>query len=129
MKTREGGKMSANAERKHTPWLKAFITVAAIFALASTAFILILGDTGTAPYANCTVFFYDAATNEELQEPETLPGTEGSTAYKYVDDIEGYTFDHYVVNDGAPQNTESPIQVELKTHETLRLYYTKSATR
>ena len=112
--------------RKNT-WLKALITAAAIFALASTAFVIVLGDTGIAPYANCTVFFYDDATNEELQDPETLPGTEGATVYEYVPEIEGYTFDHYRVNDGDPQNAESPIQVKLKTHETLRLYYVKTA--
>lgn len=120
--------MPANVERKRTPWLKTIISVAAIIALASTAFVLILGDPGTAPYANCTVFFYDADTNEELQEPETLPGTEGATVYKYVEDIEGYTFDHYVVNDGEPQNAESPIQVELTTHETLRLFFVKNTS-
>ena len=108
-------------------WLKALITAAAIFALASTAFVIVLGDTGTAPYANCTVFFYDDATNEELQDPETLPGTEGTTVYEYVPEIESYTFDHYRVNDGDPQYGESPIQVKLKTHETLRLYYVKNA--
>ena len=112
--------------RKNT-WLKALITAAAIFALASTAFVIVLGDTGIAPYASCTVFFYDDATNEELQDPETLPGTEGTTVYEYVPEIEGYTFDHYRVNDGDPQNAESPIQVKLKTHETLRLYYVKTA--
>lgn len=114
--------------RNRSRWLKALITAAAIIALASTAFVIILGDTGTAPYANCTVFFYDDATNEELQDPETLPGTEGTTVYEQVPEIEGYTFDHYVVNDGDPQYGESPIPVELKTHETLRLYYVKNAT-
>ena len=114
--------------RGKNSWMKALITVVAIFALASAAFVIIIGDTGTAPYANCTVFFYDAATNEELQDPETLPGTEGATVYEYVPEIEGYTFDYYRVNDGDPQYGESPIQVELKTHETLRLYYEKNAS-
>lgn len=113
--------------RGKNSWLKALITAAAIIALASTAFVIIFGDTGTAPYANCTVFFYDDATNEELQDPETLPGTEGATVYEQVPEIEGYTFDHYHVNDGDIQYGESPIKVELKTHETLRLYYVKNA--
>ena len=120
--------MSANVECKRTPWLRAVITAAAIIALASTAFVIFFSEPQIAPYANCTVFFYDDATNEELQDPETLPGTEGATVYEYVPEIEGYTFDHYRVNDGDPQYGESPIQVKLKTHETLRLYYVKNAS-
>lgn len=119
--------MSASGERKRSSWLVAAIAVAALFALASTAFVLATSDVGTAPYANCTVFFYDEASNEELQDPETLPGTEGCTVYEYVPDIDGYAFDHYTVNDGDLQYGESPIPVELTTHETLRLYYVKAS--